>query len=220
MLSDKDAHLALRSRLLSLVVATTGSMSLVATTTGYARASGSFLTDGFAVGMEIVPAGFPANPVDVITFVDATTITTKNTHASATSASGRSITVGVPVTREFDNKAVTRIAGRPYITEQYDRATNDVFTTASNGGHAEVRGLYVVTWYGIEDTGVSALHAAMDALTALFASGTRLTAGSNSLRVLFRPGPQAGQIRHTDDGWAYRVLTISWSALVQNAVAA
>jgi hypothetical protein len=50
--------LALRGRVLTLSVATTGTTSLAATATGYTRAAGSFVTDGFKPGMEVLAAGF------------------------------------------------------------------------------------------------------------------------------------------------------------------
>ena len=63
MIDHLAALLALRGRALTLSVATTGSTSLSATTTGYARAAGSFITDGLVVGAEITASGFttPAN---------------------------------------------------------------------------------------------------------------------------------------------------------------
>jgi len=57
---------------------TTGGAALSATATGYARAAGSFTTDGFAAGMTITASGFtnPANNgPSVVTAVAALTIT-------------------------------------------------------------------------------------------------------------------------------------------------
>ena len=58
MISGEAALLALRNRVLSVVTATTGSTTLVATTTGYTRATGSFVTEGFRIGMELAGTGF------------------------------------------------------------------------------------------------------------------------------------------------------------------
>ena len=59
--------------------ATTGTTTLDATGTGFSRASGSFVTDGFEVGQMVVSSGFAAsgfNGFSVITAVDALTMTT------------------------------------------------------------------------------------------------------------------------------------------------
>jgi hypothetical protein len=74
----------------------TGSISMSATATGYARASGDFVDDGFTVGMWIDASGFATaanNGRSVITAVDATTITvTKSTPTVAEAAgSGRAL---------------------------------------------------------------------------------------------------------------------------------
>lgn len=56
---------------------TTGSTALSATSTGYARAAGSFLADGFAVGMLVSGAGFTTpgnNAPKVLTAVGALTM--------------------------------------------------------------------------------------------------------------------------------------------------
>jgi hypothetical protein len=66
----------------SAFVFTTGTATLQATATGYTRASGSFITDGFLVGLPITASGF-ANPANngssVITAVTATALTVTKT---------------------------------------------------------------------------------------------------------------------------------------------
>jgi hypothetical protein len=59
-------------------VITTGGTSLSATATGYARASGSFITNGFVPGLQINASGFTNaanNGLSTITAVTATTLT-------------------------------------------------------------------------------------------------------------------------------------------------
>lgn len=68
-------------------IVTTGSAALSATATGYARpaGTGSFLTQGFAVGQTIIASGFANadnNGPSVITAVTATTITVTKTPAT------------------------------------------------------------------------------------------------------------------------------------------
>jgi hypothetical protein len=75
---------------------TTGSTSLSAVAGGYARAAGSFITDGFVVGGWVTASGFatPANNgVSQITSVTATTLTVAKTAPPVVeaAATGRSI---------------------------------------------------------------------------------------------------------------------------------
>lgn len=88
---------------------TTGPTSLSATATGYARAAGSFTTDGFVPGMEIYATGFTNalnNGASVITSMTATSLTVQKTGGTAveSAAAGRAIAAGVPgprVQRDF-----------------------------------------------------------------------------------------------------------------------
>ena len=65
--NHRAARLAVRGRLLSLpAVVTTGATTLTATATGFTRATGSFVADGFLTGMEIYPMGFTGTEPGVI----------------------------------------------------------------------------------------------------------------------------------------------------------
>ena len=75
---------------------TTGSTSLSATATGYARASGSFISDCFRVGMEITASGFtdPANNgTSVITAMNATSLTVTKATPTVAEAAAASRTI-------------------------------------------------------------------------------------------------------------------------------
>src|SRR4051812_43202806 len=100
MVDHSLLQLALRAKALTLTVATTGSASLSGTATGYARSSGSFITDGFKVGMEITATSglwISGNSITnaagkVITAVTATDISCEGCVVDAEAAS-RSLTV-------------------------------------------------------------------------------------------------------------------------------
>ncbi|HEU4994251.1 MAG TPA: DUF4397 domain-containing protein [Gemmatimonadaceae bacterium] len=75
---------------------TTGSVSLSATATGYARATGSFITNGIQVGDEITASGFATaanNGRSVVIAVTATTIDVTKTSGTAVeaAATGRTL---------------------------------------------------------------------------------------------------------------------------------
>lgn len=227
MIDGELALLALRARLLLTTVATTGSATLSATSTGYARASGSFLTDGFRKGHEITLAtGFSTSGNNqaitsqgrVITAVSALAITCSGTTTEG-SGSGRVITVGIPFQRAFDDIRLAPVQGYPYIREDFVPATARVRTIPANTGSMEDRGLYVVTWFGL--SGKGGIRRCADAVLEQFAPGTTFTlSDGTSLRIPTELGPYAGQITPVDGDWSFCVITVPYIGESINAVAA
>lgn len=190
-----------------------------ATATGYARQTGSFLTEGFYVGEEITPLGFTTNTVDTIKGVTALTLTTTNARAVETALAGRSISVKFPALHALENNEFKPVAGHPYVEEDFVPATSTLLG-ARNGGYVYDTGLYVLKIFGLPKVGVSALRKTGDALKALFAPGTALVAGSSTVRVRTDTSTQTGQIIPLTNGFSVLVLTIPWRAESINAVAA
>lgn len=245
MIDETLALTTLRGRYLSSTLLTTGSQSLSATATGFARAAGSFLDDHFAVGMWIQSSGFgtPANNgYGVITAVTALAMTVSKWAMSATAAglptvvagtanavesagSGRTIAAVVPGLREFDNTEVARVAVVPYIRDLFVSSGNHLVTFPANQGQAEDSGLYVVTLFGLAGKGSAAILRASGAILQRFSPGTAMTmTDGNVVRVRGEsqsdPRPQGGQIIPIDGGWAYRQLQIPWRARSRNTIAA
>ncbi len=205
------AQLALEARIRTVVVATTGLVTLAATATGYTRSTGSFLTDGFAAGMEVVPAGFTQTDAGVITNVDDLTMTINGGRTIQGAGAGRSLIAGLPQLRAWENVELEPVSGRPYFEGDYVPATRDLRTVPAAGGITEDTGIYVVKWYGIAGTGLLALSRAANALLALFKPGDVLAlVDSTALRIREKPGPWRGQARADAPGWAVVTVTIPW----------
>jgi hypothetical protein len=229
MIASSLAHLALRNRMLGTTVATTGSISLSATSTGYARASGSFLTDKFAVGMEITEVtGFSVSGNNQATTVQGRMITEISATAIActgcatdVAAAGRVITAGVPFRKAFDNVKVTPTPGFPYLEEELVPAPSRVRTLPVAVGYAEDTGLYVVRWFGLSDTDILAIRRGVDAILARFTPATQFAlSDGTTLRIPSENGPRAGQITRVEGGWSYCLLEIPYVGESINAVAA
>lgn len=220
MIDHTAATLAFRNRALSVSVCTTGASTLSATTTGYARTAGSFVTDGFAPGMEVTPTGFTSNPVDIVTAVATLTLTVATARTAENAAAGRTISVGLPAHRAWENTDFTPVSGKPFVEEDYVPATNTLITLPADTGQLEETGLYILKWYGLATYGVTAIRKSIDAVKALFAPGTALTAGSNTVRVRTDTGPYAGQLLPQGNGWSVVVLTVPWRTRTTNAIAA
>jgi hypothetical protein len=201
---------ALRARLLTLEVCTTGATTLESTLSGYQRASGSFLTDGFTAGMEVTPTGFTETEVGVITAVDALTMTIDGGRSVQSSGAGRTLAVNLPELRAWDNVALAPVAGRPYIEEVYIPATVSLLSAPSAGGTAEDTGLYVVRWYGLANKGLAALSRAASATLELFKPGTGLNIADGTVRVRGDIGPFRGAMQADAPGWMLVTITVPW----------
>ena len=201
---------ALRARLLTLYVCTTGTTSLSATLSGYARSSGSFLVDGFAVGMEVLPTGFTDTDRVVITSLTATAMTVDGGRTVDAEAGGRSLAVGLPEGIAWDNVMLTPTGGRPYLEESYIPATSSLVSAPATGGTAEDTGLYVIRWYGLANTGLGSLAAPASAILELFKPGTALTVADGTVHVRGDIGPFGGAIRGDLPGWSVVTVTIPW----------
>jgi hypothetical protein len=202
-------QLALRAKLLTLSVATTGSTTLAATTTGYSRTAGSFYADFFWPGMELATAGFASNGTRVITQVTPTTITVAGSLTPEVAAAGRTLSVGLPSNRAWENVTYVPVTGVPYIEEQYIPGP----AAMVNDGYAgllELRPMYSPRVYVPLDTGISADGRYADAITRLFLPGTTLPlATGDQFVVRGDAAPMRGQrAPSATPGWSCIPVTI------------
>lgn len=221
MLDRRLARLAFRARAAQLVVATTGSATLAATATGYSRSSGSFITDGFERGMEVTPAAFTQTDPGIIDLVTASALTIRGGRTPQTSGAGRSLTVGLPALRAWENVKFEPTQGRPYVDEDLVMGGGSVLTLPTRTGLTEQDGLSIWTWFGLAGMGPESLDRAATALTKLFAPNTKFVLSDGSVIVVRGDVlPHDGQITPVDGGWAYVQVSIPWRVTTRNAVAA
>lgn len=220
MLDEELATFALRTRAIALSVATTGSTSLSANATGFARASGSFLADGFAAGQEILPSGFPDNTRRMITQVTAQQMTIDGGLSVVGAAAGRTLVCGLPGLRSWENEQQIELdVKRPYVTDAFRPATSEVYTFPANTGTVLETGLYVLTLYALPKVGILAIRRYVKGIKALFAPGTAIAVGSDTLRMPVRKGVSSSEIIPTVS-WSVVAITIPWEARTTNTVTA
>lgn len=212
-------QLALRAKALTLSVVTTGSTSLSATAAGYARAAGSFITDGFEVGMEAAPTGFTETTPGVIDAVAAQLLTIRGGRTAQTAGAGRTLAVGLPTRRRWENERFTVLPDRHYVEEDYVPGPSRLTSMPSAGGTVIDTGEYVLRWYGIANTGLPGLTKCVDALLALFPPGgaiATLSGNGGVLRTRADVGPRRGQLMPEPPGWAVIPVTIPWWLIALN----
>jgi hypothetical protein len=218
MLDHALARAALRTRALTTVVATTGSATLAASAAGYTRTTGSFLTDGFSVGMEVVPTGFTQTTPGIISAITATLLTISGGRTVQTSGSGRTLAVGIPAMRAYQNVPFTPDPQRPYIVEGFEPLPMRVTTIARAHGKLEEIVLSVWNWYGIAGVGTEAIDRGVDAFIAKFTPGTHLSLSNGT--ALQMAGTVGRSGLRAIDSWIVCTITIQCRASTRNAVAA
>lgn len=217
MISEVAMQLALRAKALTLSVATTGVMSLSATSTGYARTSGSFITDGFHPGMEVTPAGFATNTPRLVTIVSALALTVSGSVTPEVAAGGRSLAVGLPSSRAWENVAFQPTAGVPWVREEFIPGPTQQITIGPNG-ELEATPMYSLYVNVAAESGLTAKRY-VDALRVLFAPRTEITlSNGDTLRVRADTGPYAGQLQQSQPGFAVQPLTIPLRLRTPNAI--
>ena len=209
---------AMRTHALTLSVCTTGSVTLAATTTGYTRAVGSFLTDLFAVGMEIVPGGFTSNPTSTITAVSAGAMTVKDARTAEGAAAGKTLTVGLPASRAFENANFTPVTGVPYVEENYLPGPSSQVTIGPLG-ELEIFPMYSLKVNVPTLTGINADGRYADALLSLFTPRTAITLSNGDvLRVRTDTGPYRGQRLPSAPGFSVIPVTIPFRLRTANSI--
>lgn len=220
MINHVTLQEALRTRLLTLSVASCSGVDLSASGSVVTRASGSFLTDGFAVGMEVLGAGFTDsanNTRNVVTALTASTLTVNGSLATESAGSGKTLTVGLPYRRAWENVAFEPSTGYPWVEEQLIPAGTRQITVGPSG-LLETRVLYQLQIHAVEDTGLGAPLRYADALLTLFTPRTAITFGSDTARVRTDTGPYRGQMLRRRQGWATIPVTFPLEIWSNNSI--
>lgn len=222
MLNHNLVQDAFRDALEGLSVCTTGSTTLARTATGYIRASGSFVTDGFFAGMEILEAGFPTNAYRVVKLVEALTLTVDTDEgllAAESAASGRTITCALPESVGWEDTEVDRApANRCFASDELVPATTNVRTLPVSGGLMDHTGLYIVRWHGVPGYGRAAISRCADAVLALYPPGAFATLSDGvALRIRETPAPSRGQLLRLETGGVFTTITIPYRAEARNS---
>ena len=221
MIDHFELQTALRTRLLTLSVASCSGVDLSATGAVFTRASGSFLTDGFSPGMEVTGAGFSnaANNDDfTVTGVTALTLTVDGSLTTEAAGSGKTLTVGLPAARAWENIAFTPTTGAPWIEEQLIPAGTRQISVGP-GGTLETRVLYQIQVHVPEDQGIGAPTRYADTILTLFTPRTQITFDTTeTARVRTDTGPYRGQMLRRRQGFVTVPVTIPLEIWTENTL--
>jgi hypothetical protein len=207
MLNHRQAVLALRRHLLALQFVTTGTVPLASTGTGFTRTDGSFIADGFTVGMEVVPTGFADSTPGIVEGVTATEIIVKAPR-QAEPTKNASLSVGIPTVRIWENQGGDPQSNRWYLEEDYIPGPTTKITMPVQGAELHHSPTYVLRVGGMSGYGIGAILAVVGGLLGAFYPGLALILPNNVvLRVGAQPAPYAGQMLSDDTGRPVVVVT-------------
>jgi len=210
MINHLLVNAALKARGLGLSVVTTGPVKLGSTVEGYTRTAGSFVDDGFTVGMEVTPSFGDQTP-SYITKLTDTLMTMHGGRATMSPGNGRSLRVLLPPLIAFDNESITPIQGRWYVEGEYSPSTSQLRTVTASRGFGDATGEYFWRLYGIADTGLDAFAAMTTALLKLYPPGAVLPVdATTAVHIGNLPAPWASSVQPDDPGFAVVTVTIPW----------
>jgi hypothetical protein len=188
---------------------------IAATATGYERASGSFLADGFAIGMQVTPDGFTESTPARIVAVDALAITTDLPRAVDAPAGGRSLTVGLPDVA-YENVRYTPTPGRVWFREEYLPGGGSNLTLGAFATLTQLP-LYVIHAHLPQFQDATAASRYTDALLNHFAPTTPLSVPGATVTVRSDVVPSPSPLQPTGDGWAVVTMSIPLRVTTSNS---
>lgn len=218
MINHRAAREALQAHVLATVLASTGHVALAATATGYTRTVGSFVDDGFVIGMEVTPSGFAANAIDVVTDVSPLTLTTATVHATESVAGARALTARLPQRRAFGG-TLDPVPGRSSMRFEYVPAAHGAIAGNGVSTYGVDTGLYVVTLLAPTDCGEDLFDATLQPILDRCAPSTKLAAGAKVLTVPWSASSRRGPVLpYATAGQSYAQATIPWQAFSRTTV--
>lgn len=215
--------LALRAQLLTTVLPTTGSATLSAVAAGFARSSGSFLDDGFAVGMSVTGAGFSSanNAEAVVSAVTATLLSVDGGRGVQSASSGRTIAAVLPAVRVYEGGQHEPAPSVPFLETELVPEPSELIGGPADGGTVEIRGLFVVRLFVPAGSGSLGIRRVGDAILERFTPGTTFAAGGETVRVRGGLAPYSSALlaNARASGHSLLPLTIPWRVYRRNLVA-
>lgn len=222
VIDDELVSSALRARGEAISVRTTGSASLAATAVGYTRQSGSFITDDFVAGMEVAPTNFTQATPGLVTAVSALLLTIKGGRTAQASGAGRTLSVGLPALRFYDNEESRPIPDRWFAEGEYSPSRSTRHTVTASRGAGEMFGEFYWRLYCIAGLGGAAINAVASTLLLAYPPGLAIALDDGSVLHIAggptEPGPRRGSLLQDAPGRAVLTVTVPWRCSFTNPV--
>lgn len=122
----------------------------------------------------------------------------------------------LPTDKAWENVHFEPTTGQPFLEEEYVPATQTL-RGLTPGGVVEDTGIYVIRWYGIQNTGISAIRNGVQSILTAFRPGLSISASDGAvIRIRGNPAPFTSQLRNTDAGRAVVTISIPFRVYTHN----
>lgn len=208
---DASLRAALESHLVALRLADAGTRSDVsAEATGYRRADGSFVADGFFAGDTILAAGFSEAGNDgaaILRAVSDTELTVERALTPEAAGSPVSIVATLPAARKFDGQPFVRPADAPWLRVALRPVAGTVAAFGA-GGVLRHRGTLLVDLFEpvANGFGLARLERLAAGLRGHFQAGGAIPRDGLAVRIL---GMRRGAVQEARD-FVSLPLSIEW----------
>lgn len=206
---------ASRERLLTLVdIDHSPGVSVSLASGVFTRASGSWLTAGFAPGMEVQAQGFTGNPFGIVETVSALALKL-NISGSQTVAGGGRFIAALPQGRAWEGFDFFPVDGRPYVSETLLPGISRKRSVGGPNGVGAViehRPSFVATFFYPKNKGTLAIERMTGSMMGLFRPGLSLTYGGDTARITDVECSQ----NYDDGARTGRAVTVSLLAFTQS----
>ena len=166
--------------------------------------------------MELVPGGFASNPVSVITYVDATTITVMDARTVEAESAGRQLNVGLPANRGWEGFVLEEDDSLWSLGEEYIPGPVQQVTLGP-GGQLHNVPIYILKLYAPLGFGSTALYKVADAVLAAFPPRYAMTlADGTVLRVRSGEGPYRSEALPTNEELMVNVYIPLWARTINS----
>lgn len=205
---------AFRTRLLTLTdIDHSPGVSVTQANGVFTRASGSWITAGFAPGMEVQAQGFTGNPFGVVETVSALALKL-NISGTQTVAGGGRFVVALPQGRAWEGFDFLPTDGKPYVSESFRAVQSSGLTLGNYNGPGTVRHTIEAgaTFFYPKNKGTLAIERMAGAMMALFRRGSTLLRDGDGVTIA-----DASRGPLYDDGARFGcAVTVSLPAYTQN----
>ncbi len=183
--TEASIRAALEAHLAATVLLDTGSRDdIAATSTGYSRAAGSFVTDGFRVGDTVQPDGFADTTPSIVLAVSDGVLVVDRTVTPEAAGAAVSIAVVLPERRRFEGQPFVRPKDKPWLRALL-RPASAPLVAFGTGGILRHQGSLIVELVEPVDSGrgLARLERLAAGLRERFTPGLRLQRDGLEVRV-------------------------------------
>lgn len=211
---DASIRAALETHLCALRLADTGPRTdIAATATGYQRAAGSFLDDGFQVGDTVQPSGFADTAAAIVIALSDSVMVVDRKVTPESAGAAVSLAATIPERRKFEGQPFQKPKDKPWLRAAL-RPAGAPLVAWGSGGLLRHHGSFLVELFEPVDSGrgLARIERLSAALCAHFKAGRAVLHGAARVRIT---GARRAAVQESLEALSLPV-TIDWACEAVN----